>query len=189
MESDVTNTTRNLVGVGLIGAAAGALIWWLVMGGLGPRDEGDRPPIIISDGSINLMLAGDPMKIGTWEGAAGNWTHSYSGPYAVDRFQLSIFNAEGDNANCADPSYAFVTRSLTIAGAGASLTLKINAGAAVAEFDGPGGWHKNARFWLRRMGGPIQSITFNNGADTTPTICRFKGGADPSVVHVLQKKP
>ena len=190
----MTTTTRNLIGAGIIGAAAGILIWWLVQGQR-PRDEGDRPPIIISDGSINVMLAGDPTNIGSWAGANANWVHDYTGRFTVDHFEFRIFNGKtnADEAGCSDPSVPLNTKEITIESANAKLTLSINAGSAVAAFDDAASLHKNTRFWLRRRGAPLQKVTFTKMGAGSPTICEFDMGggpnAEPSVIHILQRKP
>ena len=199
-KSTQTNRTRNLVSAGIIGALVGILIWWIWIGPR-PRDEGDRPPIIIGDGSINLMLAGDPTKIGIWAGAGATWVHDYSSVSTtakVQHFDFRVYNGKNNASErgCSDPTITppLSTRALQIMSANMTMTLSIDAaGNAKAEFDGPAGLHKDTKFWLRGKGAPMQSVTFTRLTGGQPVTCEFEMGggqnSEPSVLHILQRKP
>ena len=108
--------------------------WMLILSGacnpLGTRQAGDeRPPIIISDGSIDLFIERTPLGYsrGKWNDTAsgngrklihmadGNPNNGNAVP-PVNKFDVFLLNGNGTgmNAKCTDPDHAFKVTTLKI---------------------------------------------------------------------------
>jgi hypothetical protein len=99
---------------GLIGAAA------LLSGGCQPQpgSDDDRPPIIVSDGSIHLRAVGKDAGAGTnhqrgsWTTEGGQWVHDHGGPKAR-HLLVNVLYGSG-SADCGNPEHVFKVRELTV---------------------------------------------------------------------------
>ena len=107
----------------------------------GPPHDGDRPPIIISDGTVDLTI--DPVTppaagVGEWQQVPGNkhaWFHDQGGP-AIGLFRVNLINATG-SANCTNSSHDFevTTFDLTFRGiAGGTAVAKVESGHFRIDF-------------------------------------------------------
>ena len=86
--------------------------------GQGPGSDDDRPPIIVSDGSIHLRAVGKDAGAGTnhqrgsWTMAGGQWVHDHGGPKAK-HLLVNVLYGTG-SADCGDPEHVFKVRELTV---------------------------------------------------------------------------
>jgi hypothetical protein len=89
--------------------------------GQGPGDDADRPPIIVSDGSVHLRTiaknqgTGTNNRRGTWEKDPNNsnqWFHDH-GNEKARRLLVNVLYGSG-GANCSSSTYVHSVRSVTV---------------------------------------------------------------------------
>lgn len=177
---------------GLIGAAA------LLSGGCQPRpgSDDDRPPIIVSDGSIHLRAVGKDAGAGTnhqrgsWKQDGGQWFHDHGGPKARHLLVNVLYGA--GSADCEDPEHVFKVRELTVTFTDAMTSADTAFKIFVEDPNGttPGRLMTNANgtvdpkvpFWLNvgAAGDRLKSVAFSS-LNVTCTLEAGKGQ-----IHIYQ---
>lgn len=97
-----------LLGAGLL---YGALLLWDAL-----QEGPDRPPIIVGDGSVNIIADHDPhgKGRGEWDQASDKrWTHKNNGGAPTRRFDVSVRDGSGD-AGCDDENTFISATDLTV---------------------------------------------------------------------------
>jgi hypothetical protein len=87
----------------------------------------DRPPIIIGDGSINIWVDHDEhgKGRGRWDQATGAvWLHAHDGR-PTQRFDVSVLDGTGTDAECTDPDQWVSSTDLSITYDPGGLTLRV----------------------------------------------------------------
>lgn len=87
--------------------------------GPGPGGNDDRPPIIVSDGSVHLYVvskdrrAGTDEKRGAWDDSSGKWVHTHSdnGPAKVMTVSV-VHGMPKINTTCDNPEANYEVRSV-----------------------------------------------------------------------------
>jgi hypothetical protein len=86
--------------------------------GPGPGGDDDRPPIIVSDGSVHLRAVakdrgpGTNQERGQWKQQGGQWFHDHGGPKAKNLL-VNVMNGSG-GADCDNPDHDFKVRTMTV---------------------------------------------------------------------------
>ena len=142
-----------------------------------PGTDNDRPPIIISDGSVRLRAVakdrgnGTNNDRGTWTQSGSKWNHDHGGP-TFKNMAVNVINGSG-GANCSSPTHDFVDREFVVTYvAGASdATFKVFVDAPNASAAGKLGVDGAAAaidlgvpFWLRigAAGDKLKAVKFTN---------------------------
>lgn len=160
-------------------------------------DEGDRPPIIIGDGSLNATIDDWATDRGTWEQSGmgtteKDWYHKYTDPDKVTKFIFYLLNGEtvSSGDKCEDLTNGVETQWLEVKAGGFNPRLQISGnGDAQLVLGDKMPRHPNVKFWLHYNGNaPMTKVTFQKafGDDTDPRTCKFKANY-PSQIRVIQK--
>jgi len=158
--------------------------------GQGPGEDNDRPPVIISDGSVHLRIVGKDRGNGTnkergsWkqDSPATNWYHDHqSGPKAKNLI-VNVINGTG-GTNCSNPEWDFTVREFTVtytpdSSTPTDKTFKVFIdsqnpsapnGPGRLMIDAPASIDSAVPFWLN-VGSPkdiVKSVAFTVGGATT----------------------
>lgn len=98
-----------------------ALSWAGCTPGQGPAGDNDRPPIIVSSGSVHLRAVAKDRGMGTnedrggWKNQNGLWFHDHGGPPAK-HLVVNVIYGTGEKAGspCSDPEHNFDVRELSV---------------------------------------------------------------------------
>jgi hypothetical protein len=103
-----------------IGLLAGVVSLAGCTNGPGPGGNDDRPPIIVSDGSVHLRAVAKDRGTGTnynrgvWEkdNASGNWVHTHGNDPAKHLLVSIIHGTHKDGTDCDKPEIDYDVRTL-----------------------------------------------------------------------------
>jgi hypothetical protein len=166
-------------------------------------EEEDRPPIIISGGSINFWVpvVGDR---GEWKKVKDDnnnvWYHAYTpktGTETLKYLKLNIVNGKKkDDAKCANADNVYKLSGGIAIDTGPNRDVKVGivdmAGTNVLQvtFDGLFVGQKQeeyANFWLRDGGPSPRSVTFTEEGMRTPLKCELSGHAVLTLRQIVDK--
>jgi len=155
-----------------------------------PPSSTDRPPVVVSDGSIDMYIDWGPNGRGEWKDrGSAKWFHDYQGP-PTDHFDVYLQNTKKDltRPNCMNPDHPFVVTDMTIKyGLGpVAKIFKIYVDGGNLEAQLPAGTQGKleAKTWLR-FGLPGQNL---HSVDFGPEgACEF-GGGPRSIITIRQRQ-
>ena len=160
----------------------------------GPRqEEGERPPIVVSSGSIEFYIDWDHFNRprGAWKNnmTDKSWLHDFvqTETKTLTEFTVHVLNGEGGQSlggDCTNADKPFVKVTSVKVGYGpgntprqsATVSIKSDAGKRTVAVDFAEDARKTADIWLHAGGGDkLQSVTLTDGASSV--TCKFDNAA------------
>jgi hypothetical protein len=165
--------------------------------GPGPGTDNDRPPIIVSDGSVHLRVIakdrgrGTNQSRGEWKPDGNLWFHDHGGPAAMN-LAVNVLYGSGDSG-CDNPESDFIVRELEVTYTTTSDTSgkakfrvfidapNVNAAGRLAVAS-TATKDMNVKFWLDvgGAGDQLESVAFPSLGAT----CKLTPGK--SQIHIYQ---
>jgi hypothetical protein len=158
----------------------------------------DRPPIIISDGSVNFFIDAPGGSGGDWKAVTGtneqSWYHDISVASQVNHFDVTLVNSKQgppNSANCQDPGHVFSVTTFKVIYrgflSGGTATVVIENGHFRVDFEDKAENDQNQPHKLISPGvlhlRKLKAVELPTGG---PDVCTFSGGNDRAEIHVRQ---
>jgi hypothetical protein len=173
--------TVSLVGLG----------WW-IWHTQGPRDDaGDRPPIIISEGSADVYLGHGKKGRGRWEPVSNLLFTNVPPPNSVVPTEFNVYvigaqNADANSTGCDSPNTPFIDTEFTVEfNANKKVAFKVDSTGLKVAFSEAGAMIDTANAWLSwtGAGNKLTGIKFPN----LKMACLWKGNPHRAVVEAYPK--
>jgi hypothetical protein len=186
----MTDNQKNaLIGLGVLAMG------YVVLDMVGALDEDDRPPIIVSSGSVNVVAQFDAkegsrgeFRNGSGDGKA--FTHEHSARNKTRKFSLALTGLSGGNCSEATIYKNVTAATITYTKADASTaTIAVSVAGEMAQFAFSEAPAAPQPHWLRAEDGRLTRVVFDGnaggGGGSQSYSCDFGGFGS---IDVYQRK-